>query len=532
MMPVASVGLLHRLDILIVVAYIFITCVIALKMRFQKSGDDYYLAGRNTHWFFIAISTFATLFSTLSFVMVPAEVWDHGLQLSLLWIFGIPMLPVAAHVMLKFFFKRPIFTSYEYLEKRYNVFCRVVGASFFVLARFIYMAIVLYSTGVIFNSVFNFPIITVILVVGIITMSYTLIGGMRAVIFTDFFQSIMLIVGIVAVVYFIGKGFGFHWIDEFGKLATTDKRFSYEFLCQADFYKIKYQDRFNILIVLFAFLHGPFSSVSSDQLVVQRLLGTKGFKEACKAIYGNMLLSFPVSCLVWGIGVGLVLFYKHNNLPEDIKANDVLGYFIRTRLPSPIPGLVCAAMLAMMMSTISGVINSLSTVVHRDIFSKLPWNSISSLTVKNARLMTLCLGILGVILSVAVAMLGESSSIGLFEFAGAIIGGWSILTVAFVLGVLCPWVKPWAVSVGMCCGGLGMWITQWVLYFSQPSASRIGFVYIDIIAAGITLLVTVFLSLCDRRPYKAPEDTTLFSLLREEKKSMRECELLAEAKTI
>ena len=369
-------------DIFVVAAYIIVVCVVALRVRFhQNTDDDYYLAGRNTHWIFISISTFATLFSTLSFVMVPAEAWEHGLQLFLVAFVGMPLLPVAAHVMLKFFFLSPNFTAYEYLERRYNRFCRFLGALFFCTARFMYMAIVLYATSIIFNSIFKIPILAVILVVGILTLSYTLIGGMRAVIFTDFIQSIMLLIGIIAILYFISKGLGFHWLREFKNLAATDERFTFSFLRDKEFYKIGYHDRLNILLILFAVWHQPFMSVSSDQLVVQRLLSTKGFKSACKAIYGNLMLAIPVILLIWGIGIGLVMFYKHHALPEGMLPKDVLGYFISTQLPSPIPGIMCAAMLAMIMSTIDSTINSLSAVVQHDILPNLPGNFFEKMTV-------------------------------------------------------------------------------------------------------------------------------------------------------
>ena len=516
---------LGRWDILIVAAYLVVLYIITMRVRSkQHSGADYYLAGRNAHWLFISVATFASLFSTVTFVTIPAEVYANGLQLSLVSLIGLPLLPVAAHIMLKFFFLSPTFTAYEYLEKRFNLLCRILGASFFTMAKFAYVAIVLYLTSIIFKSVFGVPVVFSISVIGALAVFYTVIGGMRGVIYTEFAQSVMLIAGVAAILYFVSKGIDHHWIDKFKELASTDKRFTADFLLRKDFYKVQYHDRFNLLLVLYAFWHQPFMQTSSDQLTVQRMLSTKGFKQACKSIYGNISISLPVLFLMWFIGVGLVLFYKNNSLPAGIEAKNVLGYFMKTQLPAPLPGFMCAAMLAMVMGAVTGTINSLSAVVQYDLIAKLPWKKCFTLTVAQSKVLTLALGSFAILLSLLVAIVGESKSFPLIEYSGILMSGWPILTVTFFFGVLCPWVKPWTMVTGMCCGAIGLVTAQVGLYISQPVENRIGFAYMQVIALGTTVAVTLLLNIIDRRGYTAPIDTTAYNLTR--KKSEHDTKVL------
>jgi hypothetical protein len=287
-------------------------------------------------------------------------------------------------------------------------------------------------------------------------------------------------------------------------------------LLRNDFYKVQYHDRFNLLLVLFAFWHQPFMQTSSDQLTVQRMLSTKGFKQACKSIYGNISISLPVLFLMWFIGVGLVLFYKNNSLPAGIEAKNVLGYFMKTQLPAPVPGFMCAAMLAMVMGAVTGTINSLSAVVQYDLMPHLRWKNLSTLTVAQSKVLTLVLGCLAIMLSLLVAVVGETKSFPLIEYSGILLSGWSILTVTFFFGVLCPWVKPWTMATGMCCGAAGLVAAQLGLYIGRPPETRIGFAYMQVIALGSTVVVTLLLNLIDRRAYTAPVDTTAYNLTRKE----------------
>ena len=102
-----------------------------------------------------------------------------------------------------------------------------------------------------------------------------------------------------------GNVAAFDWIGQYKALAAENDKFTYAFLTKPDFYKLGYRDRVNIWLLLYAFWHQPFMSVSSDQLVIQRMLSTRGYKDALKAIYTNIALAVPVTLLIWSIGVGI-----------------------------------------------------------------------------------------------------------------------------------------------------------------------------------------------------------------------------------
>jgi SSS family transporter len=500
-------------DLAVVSIYIVIVFAIALRVRKgQSTQEDYFLGGRQIHWMLIAVSTFATLFSTISFVLVPAEAYQNGILLATGVVTAIPLLPIAVNKVLRHFFDRPTLTAYQYLEHRFNVVVRVIGAVFFLLARLLYMCVILYSASMIFSSVFGVSVYLSIVVVGGVTMFYTMVGGMRAVVLTDLMQSIMLSIGVVALFWAISAGINFEWISQWQELIHDDPRYGLAPLFDRSMLGVGYRDRTNLLMIVFAMVHVPFMMVSSDQLVVQRLLSTKGFVQARRAIYVNMGMGVIAGTLIWTIGVGLVLFYRQNPLPADIQADHVLGYFIQTRLASPLPGLLCAAMLAMIMSTIDSAINSLSAVLENDILGRLRRHRSGSLT--ESRLTSLGWGTLAIIVALVIAVVGEGGSLPVFELAGVLGAGWGILTVAFVLGTMTRWVRSWAMVAAMAFGVVSNIVLQLMYLFGDPD-TRMSFAYTPIVPTLITLLVAVGLSLIRRRKAATSADAAGLPVLDE-----------------
>ena len=491
---------LSFIDTAIIAIYVAVIIGIAWRVRRgQNTQEDYFLGGRRIFWPLVAVSTFATLFSTITFVTVPAEAYGNGILLACGSFLFLPLLPVAINTVLRKFFDRPTLTSYEYLQVRFNSAVRTMGALYFLFARLLYTCVVLYAASKIFTEIFGVSIYGTIAIIGVATIIYTMIGGMRAVVFTDFIQSLMLLVGVGAILWVVSAGIGFDWVTPWAALIEEDPRYGLAPLFDADMLHIGYQDRINLLLIIYPMLAMPFMMVSADQLVVQRLLSTKGFKQAKRSMYVSAGLGVMVAMLVWLIGVGLVLYFRQNPAPTQLAPGDALGYFISEHLPSPIPGLLCAAMLAMIMSTIDSTINSLSAVLEVDIISRLRRGTKANLN--ESRLVSLGWGLLAVCVALAVAYRGESGGLPIFELAAVLASGWGIVTASFVLGMLTKWVTAKAMTIGFA-AGLVTTVAVQAQYLALPPETRMSFSYTPIIPTFATLAVAMVLSLLRGRKHR------------------------------
>ena len=145
---------LSAFDWAAVASYLVATAGLVLWTRLRQRGtsEDYFLAGRSQGWLIVAVTLFASLFSSISFVAVPGEAYRSGLVMSTILIASPLCAPLAVWLFLRFFFLSPSYTAYEYLERRFNVPARVIGAMLFCLTRLIYSGVIYYAAAELFRS--------------------------------------------------------------------------------------------------------------------------------------------------------------------------------------------------------------------------------------------------------------------------------------------------------------------------------------------------------------------------------------------
>ncbi|NQU42210.1 sodium/solute symporter [bacterium] len=481
----------------VILLYLVIVVVMAWHVRKgQKNTEDYFLAGRSMHWVVVAISLFATLFSTISFVAVPGEAYKNGALLYLGSVAFLLGLPIAIIVFLKYFYQQKIFTAYEYLERRFNGWVRLGGSISFMIARLLYGATVLYAASKLMDAFVGWPEWTTILIVGLITIVYTTIGGMRAVMFTDVFQSAVLFLGLIGV---IGKLLAFVDFDVFAifQYAHENQHF-FNKMAEPEFYSFNPYIRYTVWLFLLAIITSPATNVSTDQLAVQRLLSGKGFAEAKKSLYLKAALGILAMTIFYFVGLGLYQFYRTGAsvLPEGIQADQVLGYFIKTELPPPFPGLLVAALLAALMSTVDSTVNSLSTVLNKDILQR--YRLASNLEQKQlfmGRLMSATWGVTIVLMALALSFLTGGIHSTVLEVGAILSSIWGVLFVVFFLGVTTKWATSMGVLTGMVVGVTLNLVMPYVLYFNVDAAERISFAWVGLPGLVSALVLSVVVSL-------------------------------------
>ena len=397
-------------DYLIILLYL--AAVIGIGVYFsrgEKSSENYLLGGRNMPFLAVGIACMMSLLSSVSIVMVPGEIFNNGLTLfSLSGTVGLLLVIPCYLLFTRFYFRLGSFTPYEYLEYRYDSTVRAVVAFSAFYTRTMYLAMVLYTTAKIFQATYAWPPWFSILLVGVVGIVYTVMGGTKAVVWTDVLQFFVLAGGFAVVVTILcGRIDG--GAAEAVAAAFRDGHGMPQF-SQPEFYGLSPYVRLLFWLLLWGAVVTPLTTSCSDQITIQRLLSTRnwkeGFKSQCVATVSGVLFTF----VLWFTGLAIYTYYRQNPDPAlgPGSGDAAFFHFVSTQLPSPVPGLFMAAMLAAIMSTLSSGMNSMAAVWLKEIHQKfINRNLAPSAEVTVSKYATLLIGVFAVGLALALELSGQ-----------------------------------------------------------------------------------------------------------------------------
>lgn len=341
-----------------------------MKREAASSTEAYFRGGQRVPAWVAGLSIFATMLSALTFMGIPARAY----QTDISWYIGqLPILlivPLVAYCYLPFFRQLDLTSAYEYLERRFSLPCRLFASFSFVLLHLGRIAIVLYLPALALAAVSDIDVVTAILVIGVLCLIYTVIGGIQAVVWTDAIQAVVLMAG--AILCFVLAALrvegGFAGLAEIairdGKLFESVRWDGWDVA-----------DGTTSAIVLFvAFFFNSLISYTSSQDVVQRYVTTRDLAAARRSLWLTMWLSVFGSLVFFGLGVAIYAFYKlhPDRLDPAMAASDsILPFYIMQQLPVGISGLVIAAIFAASQSTVSSSLNSVATAFIKDLDARL-----------------------------------------------------------------------------------------------------------------------------------------------------------------
>ncbi len=505
---------LSTLDWTVIGVYLALVLGIALRVRLgQNTSADYFLAGRSMPWVVVAISLYATLFSTISFVAVPGEAFKNGVLLSLNSIGYAVFTPLAVFLFLRFFYQTDTFTCYEYLERRFGGATRTLGSLLFLATRTLYAATAFYAAAVIFEALIGWDKTTSVLAAGVFAIVYTTIGGLRAVMITDVLQTAILLTGLAAVFYKAGSLIGF----DFGAVWDYARQQGHGFgrVGEPGFYSLNPYVRYTLWIWLMGAFMGPSVGYGADQLVVQRLLASRSYAAAKRAVWLKTLGVLPIMAAFYA--VGLMLFYHYraaDALPEGFEPDHVMGLFIIQHLPPPMPGLIAAALLAALMSTVDSTVNSLSTVTTMDLLKRLGWlPEDETKHIRTGKLLTLGWGVVVVGFAVFLTRASEGVESTVMELTLMWTSLWGVLLVIMLAGVLTRWATARAATVALLAGMALNLTLPWFLYYGTPAEDRISFAWVGLPGLLAAAVLVVAGSLLDPRKPAGLDGLTLASAL-------------------
>ncbi|MFD0990093.1 sodium:solute symporter [Mariniflexile jejuense] len=360
---------IHWIDIAIVI----ISVVFTLGAGFyfasrQKSSDQYFAGSKTIPAWAIGISIFATLISSVTFLAYPAAAYKSNWILLVQGLMVPIVLICVVWVIVPLFRKVIRLSTYEYFERRFGVFARMYSSIAFILTHFSKMGTVLYLVSLALSTLTGLDVTIYILILSVVIILLTLLGGMEAVIWMDVIQGFLLIGGGIlcaGILLFKYEGGAGAMISEAVSMKKIDFG-PYDF----SFTKLT----FWVLVVNGIFY--ALQKYGTDQTIVQRYLAAKNDKDAKKAAYIGVFASVPVWALFMLIGSLLFVFYNSGGatLPEGMNADQAFTYFIGTELPVGAVGLVLAALIAAAVSSLDSDMNCLAAIGVEDFYQRFKPN--------------------------------------------------------------------------------------------------------------------------------------------------------------
>ena len=374
---------MNWLDYTIIIVYLIGFVAMGYFFKENKDSKDYFLGGKSLGWFPLSLSTMATQLSAISFISAPAFV---GLKANggLKWLtfeFGVPL----AMIGIMFFIIPPLYKSgvvsiYEYLERRFSKSTRKLISVVFQISRALGTGVMVFTMALIIQAVVGISFHWTLIIISIVTLIYSYQGGMKAVVWGDAIQMIILFSGLIICLIV-----GYSLMKDTG----TFTGFNTERLQVIDLSNlgIFQGEEYGFWPMLLGGLFLYLSYYGTDQTQAQRLLSAKDEGTIRKLLMANGLLRFPV-VLVYCI-MGLIIGYLVSNIPEfyqsiqettrvhypaeyaasGIKPDLMMPVFITKYLPNGLIGILMVGILSAAMSSLSSTINSLSAVTIEDFFN-------------------------------------------------------------------------------------------------------------------------------------------------------------------
>lgn len=473
--------------------------------RRQKDLRTYLLADQGVHWLIVGISVLAALFSGISYLGAPAESFFH--DLGYLWVAASFLIatPIAAILFLPAYRRFGVTTAYEYLELRFDRRLRRLASALFLTRVSFYLGLAIYAPALVIVEMTGWPFLPAALLTGAAATLYTTTGGMKAVVWTDALQFVVLCAGIVVVIAFaaaaVPGGLPRAW-----ELAAADGKTT------ATRWSLDPTIRITVWSGLIGGAAANLVQLVTDQISVQRYLTAPTLRDSQKALWFKLWVTLPLVSVFYLTGTVLYGYYKA--LPQEappfahpelvpglphasgvgIQNDRILPYFVLHALPSPLPGLLLAAIIGSTVAVVSAGINALATAALMDFRRGDSKEVLASGHVRTARYLTAIFGIISTIIAIVIiprlGTLVQAMLTLLGLFGGPLLG-------LFLLGLLSRRANANGALVGVGIGGAaGALVTGAPTWFDYP----ISFMWVAFTASAATVATGLIASRCFAPP--------------------------------
>ena len=438
------------LDLGVILAYLVAVTWFGARFRHgQKTLKDYFLGGRNAHWWAIGLSFVSAETSTLTIVGTPGLSFAGNFGFLQI-VFGYLLARIVISLLfLPQYFRGQMFTAYELMQRRFGSRIRKVTAATFLVTRALAEGVRVFAISIVISIVLGTGEVASIILIVCLTLVYTFEGGMTAVIWTDVVQMTMYVLGAILSFGIILSKIPGGWphVLDVARSAGKLQVFNYSFALDQPY------------TIWAGILGGCFLTTAShgtDQLIVQRLLSAKSESQSRAALFASWGVIFFQFVLFLLVGVSLFVYYGDAHLAAPKPLDRLYPQFIWDNLPVGIAGLVVAAILAAAMANLSAALNSLASTTVMDFYRPLAGSPDGKPDGKPddrrllgyARVATVVWGVVLVLIGVVASHWGSVLESGL-SIASVTLG---MLLGVFLLGVLTKRVGEKAAIAGVLAG--------------------------------------------------------------------------------
>ncbi len=350
------------IDVGIIIGYLILMLVIGyFSGKNNTNQEDYFLAGRSMPWIPIALSIAATMISANGFIGGPGWAYTSGMYPVMVNI-AVPLAVVfALSVTTPVIYQMKVTSVYQYMEKRLGKYSRGLTIIQFFINSIIQISSMVYIPVLILEMMTGWSVKVLVPLVVLIAVIYTLMGGIKAVIWTDSIQMIVVIGAVFLVIFTALKGIGLGFFDtlaiaqEAGKLNTLN--FSTDLTLENTFWATLIGGGF-MWIRYFCF----------DQAQVQRVLTAKSLKQAKNSFVVSAFIMNIVYYVMLLVGVILFVFYQGKEFET---SNEIMISFILNEMPVGAIGIIVAGVFAAAMSSVDSLLNSMTAVFTKDVYEPL-----------------------------------------------------------------------------------------------------------------------------------------------------------------
>lgn len=429
-----------------IVLIVYLLSMLGVGVYFSKrsanSQDDYFKAGGRVPGWAAGFSIWATTLSAITFMSTPAKAYSSN------WVFSVGNLailavaPIVVVYFLPFFRSLDVTTAYEYLEQRFDIRLRLSSSLIFMLFHIFRIAIVIYLPTLAISAVTDFNPYLITVVIGILCIIYTFLGGLEGVIWSDVIQGMILLCGSILIIIWAFYLMDWQFVDTIAQAQEQGK-----FFVKSDFSFSLIRDTVP-LVFIGAVFNNLYQYIGSQD-VVQRYQATANIEETKKSLKTNAKLAFITIFIFYGMGTILYMYYTsgNNSLPPDMIGDQLVPYFVITEMPAGIAGLIIAAIFAASQSTISSSLNSISACFTVDVYNRIYGNSDDQKAVKMAKIVIIISGCCGTLIGLYFIKAGQSGMIDLFQQILGMLGG--PVVGIFILGVFSQRTSATSAFIGL-----------------------------------------------------------------------------------
>jgi SSS family transporter len=465
----------------------------------RQSLDGFLLAGRSMRWLPVGLSLMAALNSGIDYLTQPSATITYGLVLVVGITSWLPVYVWVSRIAIPFYSRLSFYTAYEYLEARFDVRVRVLAALIFIFWRLGWMATALYVPSLAITTVAGgaIDLTLLIIVLGVLVTFYTMLGGIKAVIWNDVVQFCVMFAGLAATVVIVLAQVPGGFTEVWSRAAAAGKTSLWipigaSNATMTDALIALLEQPMTVPALLCALVVGRVAQYTSDQVMVQRLQTARSVQDARKAFvvhaWGDALWMVGLSV----VGIALFAYMARHTVPATLANDQLLPYFMGQFFPRGAVGLVTAAILAASLSSIDSAIHSCSSVVVVDLYNRL-WHgrtldlgdAAGANQVMAGRVAVLVTGVLGTTLACNVSRIG-----GLLEIANKLINSFTgPLLGIYLFAMFSRKARSIDVLAGGVAGAVASYIVAYHSSFSFLWPSTFGLLATLLVGAAAQILV-------------------------------------------